>query len=227
MNKEKTFNEKKQKRDSKELNMKIRIEELTKSYHRIKNEKIRDLERLKKEIIHEFNKRLDSLYSKEKHKTKKSKKELKKLKISFWKNIVKSNKWILLKYIISMPFIYGMIIPGLIFHFCLEIYHQVAFKLYNIPRVKAKDFFIFDRYKLPQLNWLESFNCFYCTYYNSLIAYAQEIIGRTERFWCPIKHAYRLEIEHKHYKKFIDYYSDKKFKKEWEELRKFKEFRKN
>jgi hypothetical protein len=33
----------------------------------------------------------------------------------------------------------------------------------------------------------------------------QEIGGRTEQFWCPIKHAKRIHSIHNRYQKFIEY----------------------
>ena len=35
-------------------------------------------------------------------------------------------------------------------------------------------------------------NCTYCSYGNGLLAYACETASRTERYWCPIKHARRI-----------------------------------
>jgi len=54
----------------------------------------------------------------------------------------------------------------------------------------------------------------------------QEIVGRTERFWCPIKHARRMRNPHSHYKKFIDYSQKEDIHKDWKELREFKEIKK-
>ena len=123
-----------------------------------------------------------------------------------------------------MPFIYMMIVPAIIMHFMAEIYHQICFRLYGIPRVSAKEYFIFDRKKLPYLNWFEKFNCFYCSYFNGLSAYVKEIAGRTERYWCPIKHAIHNPDPHHQYKYFVDYTDGEGLRKEWPELRKFTEF---
>ena len=188
-----------------------------------KNESIKDLEELKKKVVLNIDIQIDALYKKRdyiyevlSHKT-----ELRKSKISVWAKFIRTNFWSSLKYIFSMPFIYGMIIPGLIIHFCLEIYHQVCFRIYKIPLVSPKNYFIFDRKFLPYLNWLERFNCFYCSYYNGLSAYMQEIIGRTERYWCPIKHSRRMSNPHSHYHAFMDYSPSKNMRKDWEQLRKF------
>lgn len=110
-----------------------------------------------------------------------------------------------LNLILGMPFIYLMIIPAIFLHICLEIYHQVCFRLYGIPLVPSKRYFVFDRGLLPYLNWFEKINCFYCEYFNCLLQYAVEIAGRTERFWCPIKHARKMQATHSQYKHFVEY----------------------
>ncbi len=190
-----------------------------------KEESIKDLEELKKKFTFKINLHLDHLYWKRDavREVKTNRKELRKLKLGVWAKLRRTNVWTTLTYIISMPFIYAMIVPGLLMHLCLEIYHQVCFRIYRIPRVNPKDYFVFDRAHLPQLNWLEKFNCFYCSYYNCLVSYLQEIVGRTERFWCPIKHAKRMENTHKHYGQFVEYADAKNMRKEWKKLRRFKE----
>ena len=32
-----------------------------------------------------------------------------------------------------------------------------------------------------------------------------EIAGRTEQYWCPIRHAKRVRAPHAHYREFVDY----------------------
>lgn len=189
-----------------------------------KNESVKDLEDLKRKVVLNINVRIDSLYVKKDYifEVLANKTELKKLKLGVWTKFIRTNLWTSIKYLFSMPFIYGMIIPGLFIHFFLEIYHQVGFRIYKIPLVKSKKYFIFDRKFLPYLNWLERFNCFYCSYYTGLMSYMQEIIGRTERYWCPIKHSQRMNNPHAHYSLFMDYSQSKNMRKDWETLREFK-----
>jgi len=110
-----------------------------------------------------------------------------------------------LRSIISIPFIYGMFFPLALMHLTIEIYQAICFPLYNIPKVKRRDYFIADRQQLPYLNIIEKFNCAYCSYGNAVIAYTREIIGRTELYWCPIKHARKVLGTHKHYQQFINF----------------------
>jgi len=132
-----------------------------------------------------------------------------------------------LKHFISIPFIYSMVIPTLLFHIALEIYHYITFRLYNIPRVNSKEYFVYDRHSLPYLNLIEKFNCFYCSYFNNLIRYTAEIAGRTERYWCPIKHAERIKNHHSQYPKFMGYLEAQDFREKLSGLRDFSDIRKN
>ena len=116
-----------------------------------------------------------------------------------------------------------MVIPAFFMHFGLEIYHQICFRLYNIPRCKPKEYFFFDRTHLAYLNWFEKFNCLYCSYFNGLVAYTKEVAGRTERFWCPIKHAKKMKYPHQEYGNFVEYLDGKELRKNWEDLRCFKD----
>jgi len=138
-------------------------------------------------------------------------------RVGFFRTIFPVN----LRYLFSMPFIYGMIFPMAIFHLCMEIYHQVCFRIYGIPRVQASRYFINDRQLLPYLNWFEKLNCVYCSYYNNLVRYAAEIGGRTERYWCPIKHSRRVEHPHSQYQYFVDYLDAENFRTKTEKLRDF------
>lgn len=143
----------------------------------------------------------------------------KKQKIGIFKMLSQAQ----LKWFLAAPFIYGMFFPTLIFHICLELYQQTAFRLCSIPLVKQSDHFAFDRRHLGYLNWLEKFNCIYCSYYNGLVSYAREIGGRTERYWCPIKHAKRVWDPHSDYEHFFEYLDAEGYRKNYMKLRDFKE----
>ncbi len=93
------------------------------------------------------------------------------------------------RHFISAPFIYGMIIPIVLFDICMEIYHRVCFPLYGLSYVSRGTYVTVDRHKLAYLNPLEKFNCMYCGYVNGLFQYAAAIAGATERYWCGIQHA--------------------------------------
>lgn len=125
-----------------------------------------------------------------------------------------------LLYLLTAPVIYGAIFPLLLLDATVTLYQQICFRVYGIPRVKRPDHFAFDRGLLPYLNWIERLNCAYCSYGNGLMAYAREIIARTEQFWCPIKHARHLKHHHDHYHRFFEYGDGETYRTELEQMRK-------
>jgi len=122
-------------------------------------------------------------------------------------------------YVLTAPVIYGAIFPLLLLDLAVTSYQWTCFPVYGIPRVPRGDFFAFDRGLLPYLNGFERVHCAYCSYANSLIAYAREIVARTEQFWCPIKHARRLAQAHERYPLFFDYGDGERYRAELERLR--------
>ena len=110
------------------------------------------------------------------------------------------------RHFLSMPVIYFMIIPLVLFDLCLEIYHQICFRLYKIPIVKRSMYIKIDRQKLKYLTRWERINCAYCGYANGLMHYASIIAGETEKYWCGIKHAKDPNfIPPEHHKDFLEY----------------------
>ena len=114
--------------------------------------------------------------------------------------------------LLSLPFIYSMVIPAVILDIFLFVYQSVAFSLYRIPKVKRSEYIVYDRQFLDYLNIIQKGHCLYCTYVNGLFAYAVEIGGRTERYWCPIKAAKSPRANHAHYQHFADYGDAEGFK---------------
>jgi hypothetical protein len=130
-----------------------------------------------------------------------------------------------IRHTLSLPFIWLMVVPSVFLHLCLEFYQQITFRLYGIPRVRARDYFVFDRALLPYLNWVEKLNCLYCSYVNHLFQFAVEIGGRTERYWCPIKYANRMRKTHSQYELFIDYLEADTLREKWDKLRDFRDLK--
>lgn len=114
--------------------------------------------------------------------------------------------------ILSIPFIYSMIITAIFLDLMLFVYQQTAFRLYMIPLVKKSDYIIHDRRQLDYLNIIQKINCMYCSYVNWLFSYAVEIWWRTERYWCPIKHAKKAISSHEWEKYFADYWDAEWFR---------------
>lgn len=117
------------------------------------------------------------------------------------------------RHLLSIPFIYVMIFPVVLLDIFLLIYQTFAFPLYRIPKVKRKDYIVYDRKFLDYLNIIQKFNCLYCAYVNGFFAYAVEVGARTERYWCPIKAAKHPRVTHSQYADFADYGDAKGFQK--------------
>jgi hypothetical protein len=107
--------------------------------------------------------------------------------------------------LITGPIIYGMIVPLAILDFFISFYQAACFPIYGIAKVSRADYFVYDRRHLEYLNFIEKFHCTYCAYGNGLVAYATEILARTEEYFCPIKHARKILGTHAHYSRFLEY----------------------
>ncbi|MEI8168037.1 MAG: hypothetical protein WCG50_00085 [Rhodoferax sp.] len=107
--------------------------------------------------------------------------------------------------LITGPIIYSMIFPMLILDLCVSFFQATCFPIYGIVKVRRSDYIVFDRQQLEYLNFIEKFHCTYCAYGNGLMAYVSEIVGRTEEYFCPIKHARKVLGNHSRYARFLGY----------------------
>lgn len=94
----------------------------------------------------------------------------------------------LLYHILSVPFIWGLLVPVILLHISVFIYQAVAFRLYGIKRIQLRSYMNLDREKLSYLSLFDKFNCLYCSYANGVFAYVSEIGHHTEYYWCGVKH---------------------------------------
>jgi hypothetical protein len=101
----------------------------------------------------------------------------------------------------------------------LWIYQSICFPVYHIPKVKRSEYLALDRGDLPYLNLVEKLNCGYCGYANGLASYFREITARTEQYWCPIKHARRIQAAHNRYPTFFEYGDAESYRLGLERLR--------
>ncbi len=130
--------------------------------------------------------------------------------------------------ILSAPIIYAMVVPAVLMDLCLWIYQTVCLPIYKIPKVKRSDHIVFDRHYLKYLNLLERLHCDYCSYFNGLSSYAMETAGRTEQYWCPIKHASGEAQRHSRAHFFTDYGDAETYRTKLLEIRKqFKDIQLN
>lgn len=106
---------------------------------------------------------------------------------------------------LTMPIIYGMIIPLTLFDLFITIYQATCFPIYRIAKVRRANYIVLDHQHLAYLNIIEKIHCMYCSYAVGLLGYAQEITARTEQYFCPIKHAQKILSAHSRYKDFLNY----------------------
>ena len=121
--------------------------------------------------------------------------------------------------ILTTPVIWSCLVPAVLMDLVLTVYQSICFPIYRIPKVARRDYIIIDRHYLAYLNAIEKLNCVYCGYFNGVIQYAQEVAGRTEQYWCPIKHAVKLKSLHNRYRTFFDYGDAEGYRKRIEEVR--------
>jgi len=120
---------------------------------------------------------------------------------------------------LTMPIIYGMLVPMVVFDFCVSLYQAICFPVYRIARVKRASYIVMDHRHLAYLNIIEKAHCMYCSYAVGLLGYASEITARTEQYFCPIKHAKKVLGAHARYKRFLDYGDADKLHDRVEEFR--------
>lgn len=123
------------------------------------------------------------------------------------------------RHVLSVPFIYPVIVPLVLLDLWVTLYQWVCFPLYRMARVQRSQYFVFDRTHLVYLNLLEKINCAFCSYANGLVAYVREVVGLTEQYWCPIKHARKVMQDHPYYRGFADYGDAEHYQQELVRLR--------
>ena len=176
-----------------------------------KNTNLASLGAARKKVLHEFEKLIITL-EKQRDLVREAirrKKDLRRYRIRLLSYITPKN----FRIVLSIPFIYMMILPAMIMDIFLIVYQNTCFRLYGIKLVDRKDHFHYDRRVLSYLNILEKMNCLYCSYFNGLMSYGREIAGRTERFWCPIKYAHRIFDPHPYYDDFCEYLDGEGYRK--------------
>ncbi|MGV8929554.1 MAG: hypothetical protein ACOH1E_07370 [Brevundimonas sp.] len=120
---------------------------------------------------------------------------------------------------VTAPVIYSLLIPFLLADLWVSIYQAICFRVYRIPQVRRGLYMNFDRTGLPYLNALEKLNCAYCSYVNGVIAYVREVAGRTEQYWCPIKHTRRVVGAHARYDGFQSFGDGEHYRRHLDDVR--------
>jgi hypothetical protein len=177
------------------------------------------MQQLEKEMLRELGKKeTEFFYKVEKKKvefTEEAKIRHKALLVRLHRFLIESRFLVLL----TTPFIWSVLLPIALLDLIVSIYQALCFPIYQIPKVRRGDYILFDRHRLSYLNAIEKLNCEYCAYANGILAYTVEVAGRTEQYWCPIKHALRIKTIHSRYKNFFDYGDAEHYRQRIEEVR--------
>lgn len=134
------------------------------------------------------------------------------------------NLWLFLRrtrplVVLTAPLIYAVVVPFALLDLFVTVYQAVCFPVYGIQKVRRRDHVVIDRHHLAYLNGIQKLNCMYCSYGNGVISYVREVAARTEKYWCPIKHARRMKGAHVYYGEFCDFGDAEAFQKETPRLR--------
>jgi hypothetical protein len=179
-------------------------------------ERIRQLE---EEIEQELRRRRAELHADFEHRRIRFEQEVLEQQRRFKTGLLKYLAGAELRNVVTAPVIYAVFFPLLLLDVFVTFYQWTCFPLYRIPRVRRRDHFFFDRAHLAYLNAVEKLNCAYCSYGNGLASYVREIVGRTEQYWCPIKHARRVLHAHPYYGDFADFGDAEAYRRELQKLR--------
>jgi hypothetical protein len=121
--------------------------------------------------------------------------------------------------LLTLPIIYSLAVPLALVDLWVTLYQWICFPVYGVARVRRRSFMVIDRHRLGYLNVIERANCLYCSYAIGVIAYVREVAGRTEQYWCPIKHARRVPAPHTRYHGFVEYGDAEAYRRDLPALR--------
>lgn len=111
-----------------------------------------------------------------------------------------------INHILSIPFVWMMVVPFVLLDIFLFIYQIIVFSLYKLSYIPRSRYIKIDRHKLSYLNFIEKINCAYCGYANGLMAYSTAVVAQTEFYWCGIKHNKYPDFKApSHHSQFLEY----------------------
>lgn len=95
----------------------------------------------------------------------------------------------------SVPAIYGMIVPLAFMDMTARLYQAICFPLYGIQPVDRRRYTYCSPRGKQLLPRIDRFNCWYCAYANGSAAFVRAVLAETEKYWCPIRHLPKPNIE--------------------------------
>jgi hypothetical protein len=126
-----------------------------------------------------------------------------------------TNRWTL-----GAPLLFACVLPAALFDAAVAFYQKVCFPVYGIPQVRRGDYIVSDREAFSGLPLLERLSAAAIGYVRGVLAFTGEAAGRTEQFWCPIKHARALAGVHSRYDRFFDFGDETAWREGLRHLRK-------
>lgn len=106
--------------------------------------------------------------------------------------------------VIAGTAIWMMVFPTILIHAALWAYQEIYFSIYDIPKMRFRDYLIMDRQKLSKLTWGQKLSCAFCAYTNATAAWFKAISNQTEVYSCAIKHSAFKEGQ-EYQKEFFEY----------------------
>src|SRR5260370_16888395 len=88
--------------------------------------------------------------------------------------------------ILTAPVIYSLIVPVVLLDLFVMTYQAICFPIYKIPKVRRRDYLIFDRHHLAYLNIIEKLNYPSCSYPTAPPASARPLPPPTDHSCSPI-----------------------------------------
>ncbi len=120
---------------------------------------------------------------------------------------------------LTAPMLWLCLVPIGLIDLMAVVFQFVCFPVFGVPLVRRRDYVVIDRHRLGYLSRIQRLNCAYCGYVNGVLAYVTEVAGRTEQYWCPIKHALRRRGAHGRYAHFMAYGDAGQFRRDFERVR--------
>ena len=100
--------------------------------------------------------------------------------------------------------IWSLLLLAPIIHLHFYLYQLIYFSIYDIPKIRFKDYWVLDRWDLHKLTIWQKASCVYCGYGNALTARTKAVTNQTEVYSCAIKHSTHV-LGEEHEKKFFPY----------------------
>lgn len=105
---------------------------------------------------------------------------------------------------VSVPVIYGMVVPIAFLDVSVQLYQAICFRLYGIEPVSRAKYVRLGHRGRGMIRRMDRLHCAYCGYANGVMGYARAVVAETEKYWCPIRHeGLKNFVAPPHHKDFV------------------------